>query len=162
MHWDANFVLLVWNHTLSNSEAIVMNLTVAGSEVYVCIKTLFFFFYFIQSNDAFERFRSYHDESSCHEHFKAPLLRTNIAICVQASTYLIIFRLLQLYCPTWISSMKNSGRFPQLQQRRVTRRTVQAGCFGVSMIRRTLTRTRGSLMCACDLFAWVDRQDLGL
>ena len=59
--------------------------------------------------------------------------------------------ILQLYCPTGISPMGNSGCFPgerQLRQSHATQLTVHTGCFNVSIIHRTLTWTTGSLTCA--------------
>ena len=48
----------------------------------------------------------------------------------------------------------------QLQQSCATKPTVHAECFSVSIIHRTLTWTTGSIMCICDLFAYmrVDKQ----
>ena len=50
----------------------------------------------------------------------------------------------------------------QQRQSRATQPTVHTGCFSISIIHRTLTRTTGSLTCLSDHFAWVYRRDLGL
>ena len=59
---------------------------------------------------------------------------------------------LKEHCSIGISPMGNSGRFPpgksQLRQSRATQPQLHAGCFSVSIIHRTLTRTTGSLTCA--------------
>ena len=58
---------------------------------------------------------------------------------------------LQLYWPTGISPIGNSGCFPresQLRQSGATKPSLHAECFSVSIISRTLTWTTGSLTCA--------------
>ena len=63
---------------------------------------------------------------------------------------------LKLYCPNDFSPVGNSGGFPRgkpaaTESQYLAKPTAHAGCFSVSIIHRTLTRTRGSLTCVCDL-----------
>ena len=79
------------------------------------------------------------------------------SLCREGGGGLDYFYFLQLYCPNGISSFRKFGLVvplppppgeSQLRQSRATQLAVQAGCFSVSTIHRTLTWATGSLTCA--------------
>ena len=90
-------------------------------------------------------------------HSSSILFQHELVHVANSESYNCIFSA-QLYCPTGISRMGNSCRFPQRKSPVTESRYPTFGAcwffFSVSTIHRTPTWTTRFLTCACDLFAF--------